>query len=216
MKYGEVVMELVKLAAERVELLHPGLGIHCMAMSLRFAGLTKVATNIKEEGARQYGNNLEKCVSAGDKALQVVSTEQAMANEFRVFVLKDAGKARVEALCRQLNAGPISNRKVAELRKSVAEKLSKLPAPRVMNLLTSAEHRICDGNISSRKVDKVVLSDNRVVDIQKVCRDSQYKLTGGEASLLCLEGGRDCVSPHECLRSQPEVKKQRSFKCSFE
>ena len=54
MKLGEVVMELVKLAADRVELLHPGLGTHCLAMSLQFGGLTKVGNSIKEEGTRQY------------------------------------------------------------------------------------------------------------------------------------------------------------------
>ena len=110
MKYGEVLMELIKLAAERVELLHPGLGVHCMTMSLRFGGMTKVANNIKEKCARQYGTKLKTYISAGDKALDVMSSEQAMANEFEFvqFVLKHAGKARVEALCRQVNsnAGP--------------------------------------------------------------------------------------------------------------
>ena len=111
MKYGEVLMKLIKLAAERVELLHPGLCVHCMTMSLRFGGMTKVANNIKEKCARQYGTKLKTYISAGDKALDVMSSEQAMANEFVQFVLKHAGKARVEALCHQVNAGPTSNKK---------------------------------------------------------------------------------------------------------
>ena len=111
-------MELIKLAAERVELLHPGLGVHCMTMSLRFGGMTKVANNIKEKCARQYGTKLKTYISAGDKALDVMSSEQAMANEFVQFVLKHAGKARVEALCRQVNAGPTSNKKTVDLYKN--------------------------------------------------------------------------------------------------
>ena len=90
MKWGEIVMELFKVAAERVELLHPGLGLHCLATSLRFAGLTKVANNIKEEGVRQYSGSLQTFVTVQDRAMNTMSTEEAMVAEFVEYVLNDA------------------------------------------------------------------------------------------------------------------------------
>ena len=122
MKYGEIVMELFKVAAERVELLHPGLGLHCLAMSLRFAGLTKVANNIKEEGVRQYSTKLKTFVSVQDRAVTTMSSEEAMAREFVAYVENDAKKARVEELCRQLKVGPIQNKKISVLKTHLAKK----------------------------------------------------------------------------------------------
>ena len=165
--------------------------------------MTKVANNIKEEGARQYGTKLKTYVSAGDKALDVMSSEQAMANECVQFVLKHAGKARVEALCRQVNAGPTSNKKTVDLRTMLAEKLFKLKAPRVLKLLTSEEHNICDKNLSSRKLDKVILAKNSRVDIRQVYNDSQYKLTGAEANMLCFVVVQFRIPPQEYTCSEP-------------
>ena len=87
-------------------------------------------------------------------------------------------------------------KKTVDLRTMLAEKLSKLKAPRVLKLLTSEEHKICDKNLSSRKVDKVILAENSRVDIKKICNDSQYKLTGAEANVLCFGGGAETVFHH--------------------
>ena len=121
-------MELFKVAAERVELLHPGLGLHCLATSLRFAGLTKVANNIKEEGVRQYSGSLQTFVTVQDRAMNTMSTEEAMVAEFEEYVLNDAKKTRDTV-----------EDQVTVLKTQLAEKLSKMKVNTVMNLIASAE-----------------------------------------------------------------------------
>ena len=82
------------------------------------------------------------------------------------------------------------------VRQKLADKLSTMKATQVIKILTSEEHKICDERLSALKVDKIVLSKGSKIEIHKLCNDSQYKLTGGEASVLLLGGGAETIFHH--------------------
>ena len=58
---------LYTIGAQRVENLHPGYGIYCLAQSLRYAGLPHEAKYIEKEARLKLGDKLKTFVSCGDQ-----------------------------------------------------------------------------------------------------------------------------------------------------
>ena len=153
-------------------------------------------------------------MSHGDSATSVTSTEEAFATEFIYFIETDATKSRVHELCRKFNIGPIQTTKLPKLKELLGKHLRKLKAPKVQSLIVSAEHKELDARLSTRKVDKVVLGKKGKIDIRKLCDDSNYKLTGGEAGLLLLCGGAETAFHHlNAFTVNLKLKNREALQC---
>ena len=205
MKFGNIAMDLAKLGAQRVELRHPGLGLHALQTALRFCGLGSCSTAVKEEATKQYGNKLETFISAGTHPCSVVTTEKALADEFRKWIEGGAvPRSRLEELHKHFDSSSHNIKKkvktsAKEITAQILAILRDTPNTSVLKAMSSKEHEKFSRKISHLKVNKLNISNDKKVataELKQFFDAANLKLKGGDAAILLAGGGAETMFHH--------------------
>ena len=202
-----VAAHLLIIAAQRIETVVEGLGIHALCHGLTMSGFEILAKNILDNASLKYGDRMKTFVSAvGGKVTETMSFDKATALEFQKFVKQKATAERMGELFKQLCVPPKSsvleasmllskfNTKTKQIEK-VLEALDNLPDQQVVELLTHEEHQFIDRNLFLRKVNTFEFAKESPLDIEGLIEGSKIQLQGRESRRM-LNGGFASVLSH--------------------
>lgn len=196
-------MQLLIIAAQRVEDVIPGLGIHALCHALRVSGFYLLAKAIDDSATLKLGEKLKTLVSAESGQISETMTfDKATVIEFKKYLFKTSGGAtadRIEELFNELvNANypdlvekklKISQCKTKTLQLSELKNLlDKLSDEQIIKLINCEESQFIDRSLFVRKVHKFEVASSSNIDVDSVLKDMNFQLPGREARRM-LNGG---------------------------
>jgi hypothetical protein len=91
--FAEFLVEFGFVLAQRVEELHPGLGVHAFIQSLRFSGVPHESERVKEYAVQNHKGKFQTFATAGTSPLGTVTVQKALAIEFKKWIANYKGSA---------------------------------------------------------------------------------------------------------------------------
>ena len=116
--FAEFLVELGFVLAQRVEELHPRLGVHAFFKSLRFSGVPHESERVKEYAVQNHKGKFQTFATAGTSPLGTVTVQKALAIEFKKWIAKgSASTLRLKELICELGSeiALVPNKKRGEI-----------------------------------------------------------------------------------------------------
>lgn len=196
-------MTLLIIAAQRVESVHPGLGIHALCHALRSSGFHLLAKFIENDAKLKYGDKLKTLITAESGSVcETISFDKATVIEFKKYLSKKTGGAgaeRVAEIFKNLKQKTTSNPAAAKVSLSAANTKSAQVSEilrmivdfkdeEILSLITSEEHQMIDKSLFVRAVNKFEVAAESRIDIAACLKGANFQLPGREARRM-LNGG---------------------------
>lgn len=196
-------MQLLIVAAQRVEDVIPGLGIHALCHGLRVSGFYLLAKAIESNAMLKLGDKLKTLVSAeSGKISETMTFDKATVIEFKKYLFKTSGGAPAERISELFNDMVKKNTStVAEAKVKISncntkalqlgqikEYLEKLSDENILDLIKSEENQMIDRALFVRRVQKFEVASSSCIDIDITFKDMNFQLPGREARRM-LNGG---------------------------
>ena len=194
------------LAAQRVEALHAGFGIHSLQQALRFGGCPHQATIIERECKLKLGDRMKSlvgCCSDGAAIVETMTFDRATKLEFVKFLnkkTKGASANRVEKVFLDLVGAKIKSQAASKLviiqcsskskqLEKINEWLAEMADEEVLQLILPEEHRLIDRTLFIRVVNKVEVASCSNLDVASIIQETSVKFPGGDARHYLFGGG---------------------------
>jgi hypothetical protein len=197
-----VSSHLLFLAAQRIESIVQGMGVHSLVHGLRCSGFDILAKNVLDDAKLKLGDKMKTMFCPGDgKITETITFDKATANEFKKYIKQKAAAERVGELFQLVVLSTMQNAiersmavaahntKGKQISK-ILEVLENMLDTEVVNFLTHEEHQYIDRNLFIRQVNAFEFSKESNIEIEAVVaitlqgRDARKMYNGGFSSVL--------------------------------
>ena len=225
--FAEFLVELGLVLAQRVEELHPGLGVHAFIQSLRFSGVPHESERVKEYAVQNHKGKFKTFATAGTSPIGTVTVQEALATEFKKWIAKgSASTLRLKELLCQLGGemAPISNKRkgkkepTKEPQSLVLSLLRSKTNEEIKALLAPEEHELFERQINNRLVTKFLAENSEdKINVREVVGKSTFKINGRDARALAGKGGAFTMYHHlDVILTEQRLKNREALNFHFD